>query len=62
MKKFGNHNFYNIEEFCRNMKVSRQTFHRWKLKGISPKTIKIGGRVYIEENEFCRWIDKNIKG
>ena len=44
-----------IPEFCAQYHITRATFYRWQEQGLTPRTMKIGRRVYITNDSIKEW-------
>jgi len=55
-----------VEEICRELKVARRTFDRWRAKGIGPRCERLGGHgplrtrrswleAWVESGNEPRW-------
>jgi excisionase family DNA binding protein len=49
---------YTVSEVCQKLKIARQTLDTWRKKGVL-KSIKIGGKVYIKEDEIIKLLKEN---
>jgi len=44
--------YLSIKEICDLLQITRQTLHNWTVKGIFPKPVKIGRRVYYLQSDI----------
>lgn len=44
-----------IREFCEWAKIGYSTYFAWKEKGLTPKSAKIGGKVFISFDAIKKW-------
>src|SRR5215475_12113640 len=46
---------YSISTFCRRHNISESFYHKLKVQGLGPATLKVGTRVLISKQAARRW-------
>lgn len=56
------HEYLSIEGFCREFEVSRDTFYKWRAKGVAPTCTKLpNGALRIARVDIDKWFN-TLKG
>ena len=53
------HELYTQEELCEKLKITRQTFHKYKKKGLVPPHIEVLGRERYPVTIVNEWLKQN---
>jgi hypothetical protein len=46
---------FSIREFCRRHGISLSFYHKLRTQGLGPRTLRLGARVLITQEDARRW-------
>lgn len=52
----------NIEEAAAYLRVPLKTLYNWRYRGVAPKGIKLGSKVFYRQSQLDAFIDAKVEG